>query len=111
MAHVLNTTTTEAGTTERVTERACVEIYIDVDPRRPKGMRLYYADVTKETFTPAGGGAPVVTVTNVNSVGMVTVPESEMLSMSVFPATYAELKALSDAKAVIHWPELAAQNG
>lgn len=107
MAHPISgSSSTGSGTYVCTTERTCVEIYIDVDPRRPKGMRLYFADVTKETFTPSAGGNPVVTVTNVDPVGMVSVSESEMVGMSVFPATYAALKALADAKALIQWPEL-----
>jgi len=112
MAHQISgSSSTESGTYATTTERTCVEIYIDVDPRRPKGLRLYFADVTEDTFTPAAGGAPMVTVTDVNPVGMIPVSDSEMVGMSVFPATYAALKALADAKALIQWPELAAQNG
>ena len=112
MAHQLSTSSsTESGTYVSTTERTCVEIYIDVDPRRPMGMRLYFADVTKETFTPSDGGASVVTVTDVNPVGTILVSESEMMAMPVFPATYAAVKALADANALIQWPELAAQNG
>jgi len=109
MAHTISTNTvTEAGTKNRVVERKAVEIVIGAVPGQPMSLRMYYGDCEKITLTPVGGGNPVVTERCIDRVGMLEVPEAEMAALPVFQNTYAALKALADAKALIQWPELAA---
>ena len=110
MAHLLSSSSsTEAGTKKTDNERKAVEIVIGVVPGQPMSLRLYYGDCEKITFTPAGGGTPVVTERCLERVGMIEVSQEEMAALPVFQPTYAALKALADAKALEKWPDLQTQ--
>lgn len=106
MSRNISSKTIEGATINDDQDRVCIGIYIDVDPRKPKSLRLEYGDVVVRTTT-VTGKEPTKEVLSVSYAGQLDASEAEMESLPCFPEVYPQLKALADAKSAQRWPDLA----
>jgi hypothetical protein len=103
MARILSNETVDGVSLNTKVERKATCIRIHLDPRTPMRMAFEYSDNTLQTLT-VPGQPPATDVLSVVPVGELDVTAAEMAAMPCFAETYAQLKAMADAKSAAQWP-------